>query len=82
MTRQFTPTDGGLLRYTSSIFSLAGIPVYSQNSLLYPRSPEIMSGLLEKAGFTPETFFADFDLSPQNEASPQFAGAARKKGAQ
>jgi SAM-dependent methyltransferase len=80
MTRQFKPTGDGLLRYTSSIFSLDGIPVYSQNGLLYPIGPDNMSGLLEQAGFTPETFFADFDRSPLDETSPQFTGAAHKIG--
>jgi SAM-dependent methyltransferase len=81
MTRQFTPAGDGLLCCTTSIFSLAGIPVYSQSDLLYPISPDDLSGLLAQTGFTPETFFGDFDQSPLDEASLQFAGAARKKGA-
>lgn len=78
LTRQYTPSQDGLLLYTSSIYSLADVQVYSRNEILYPLTSAVLTGLLESEGFIPGERFADFDRNPQGSLSQVLAGAAQK----
>jgi SAM-dependent methyltransferase len=79
LTRQYIPTENGLLLYTSSIYSLAEVLVYSRDEMLYPLTSAVLTDLLEKAGLTPGERFADFDRNPPDSRSLVLAGATRKK---
>lgn len=75
---QYTPTEDGLLRFTSSIYSLAGSLVYSRDQMLYPLTSKRLAVLLKNAVFTPEDCFAAFDRTPFDTQSLNLAGTAQK----